>query len=126
VEGEHLDLLAAALRADSSNIRSLVEALAAKLEAALPDKTIVKRRTVRLFSSAKRVQSITVSLGQDTYTLSMVDESAKPARSKTVGGIAIRSEDLPLDVWLGSLTEALETEAKHSEAVRIALERLLG
>jgi hypothetical protein len=56
----------------------------------------------------------------------MAGEMARAARSKTVGGIAIRNEQLSLDDWLTSLTVALDAEAKRSEAVRSALERLLG
>jgi hypothetical protein len=126
VEDEQLDLLAASLRADSSNTRSLIEALAAKLEAALPDSTSVERRGTGLFSKDKRVEKIAISLGQDYYTLAMAGESASAARSKIVGGIAIRNEQLSLDDWLSSLTAALGAEAKRSEAVRSALERLLG
>ena len=126
MQDEQLDLLAASLRADSSNTRTLVEALAAKLEAALPSSTSVERRGTRLFAKDKRVEKITISLGQDSYTLEMAGENARAARSKTVGGIAIRNEQLSLDDWLTSLTAALGAEAKRSEAVRSALERLLS
>jgi hypothetical protein len=126
VEERHLDLLAASLRADTSDTRALMEALAAKLEEALPGETVVARKAAGLLSRHKRVERITVTLDQDTFTVSIAGESAKAARSKTVGGIAIRNEPLPLDDWLSSLTAALEDQAKRSEAARIALQRLLG
>ncbi len=123
---EHFDLLLASLRGDASDTRTLMEALAAKLEEALPHKTLVARKSSRLFSADKRVERISISLDQDQYDLSMVGGSARATRSKTVGGIAIRNEQLQLDEWLASLTVALESEAERSEAVRVALERLLG
>lgn len=125
MEEEHLDLLAASLRADSTDTRSLIEALAAKLEAALPTQTAVERKAVRLFSSKKLVESVKVVLGDHTYELSIAGDTVQPTRRKTVGGIAIRNETLSLDDWLSGLTQALNAEAGRSEAARIALEQLL-
>jgi hypothetical protein len=125
VEEEPLDLLAASLRADSTDTRSLIEALAAKLESALPTQTTIDRKAARLFSNKKRVESVKVVLGENTYELSIAGDTAKPTRRKTVGGIAIRNENLSLDEWLSGLTHALSAEAGRSEAARIALEQLL-
>lgn len=126
MEEEHLDLVAGSLRADSSDTRTLIETLATKLEEALPSETVVERKATRLFVGTKHVERITVSVGEHQYGLSMVGGSARASRSKIVGGIAIRNEDLPLDEWLSGLTAALGTEAKRSETARIALERLLS
>lgn len=126
MEERHLDLLAATLRADSSDTRALVEALGVKLEEALPRVTVVERKATRLFTKDKRVEKITVRLGQDSYVLTMSADNARAARSKTVGGITIRNEELSLDEWLRGLTQALASEAERSEAVRAALERLLS
>ena len=41
---DDLDLLAASLRADAGDLEAFVEALAVKLEAALPDQVEVERR----------------------------------------------------------------------------------
>ena len=126
MEERQLDLFAATLRADSSDTRALVEALGAKLEDALPGSAVIERKATRLFSKDKRVEKITIRLGQDSYTLSISGDNARAQRSKTVGGIAIRNEELSLDEWLRGLTHALAAEAKRSEAGRIALERLLS
>ena len=47
-----MDLLAASLRADSSDVNAFVESLAAKLEEAVPDHTRVERRRAGLMRSA--------------------------------------------------------------------------
>jgi hypothetical protein len=125
VEGDHFDLLLASLRGDASDTRALMEALALKLEAALPQKTVVERKANRPFSAKKRVERISIALDQDLYAISFVRGSAQATVSKTVGGIAIRHEELALDEWLARLTAALEAQAERSEAVRTALERLL-
>jgi hypothetical protein len=126
VEEEHFDLLLASLRGDASDMRALMEALAVKLEAALPQKAVVERKANRPFSAKKRVERISIMLDQDRYALSIVHGSAQATRTRTVGGIAIRNEQLSLEEWLTRLTEALGAEAERSEAMRIALERLLG
>jgi hypothetical protein len=126
VEDEHFDLLAASLRADASDTQALLEALAAKLEAALPNACVVERKATRLLSSTKRVDRLTVKLGDDAFALSVSGGGARAERRKTVGGIAIRNEELSLDDWLRGLEAALRTEAERSEAARMALQRLLG
>ena len=63
---EDLDLLAASLRADAGDLDAFVEALAVKLEAALPDQVEVERRGGRL-GGRKRVRRIEVTLGDQRY-----------------------------------------------------------
>ncbi len=125
MEEERLDLLAASLRADSTDTPSLIEALAAKLEASLPTQTTVARKATRFLSSQKRVESVLVKLGEDSYELSIAGNQARATRRRMVGGIAIRNEELSLDAWLNRLTQALSSEAERSEAARLALEQLL-
>jgi hypothetical protein len=126
VEEEHFDLLAASLRADAADTQALLEALAAKLEAALPNACVVNRKATRLLSSTKRVDRLTVKLGDDTFMLSASARGARPERRKTVGGIAIRKVELSLEDWLSGLEAALRAEAERSDAARVALQRLLG
>ena len=45
----NLDLLAASLRADTSDLRAYVESLAVKLEEAVPERVRVERRRGGLF-----------------------------------------------------------------------------
>lgn len=120
------DLAASSLRADTTDIPAFVETLAVKLEDALPHSTTVQRQAKKLFSRDKRVQSVTVSLGENAYMLTLRGGLAQGRRSKTVRGIAIKSEELTLDAWLQALTTELAVEAQQSEASRRALQELLG
>ena len=65
---DELDLLAASLRADSGDLDAFVEALAVKLEAALPGQVEVERRG-GLLGGRKRVRRIEVTLGDQRYEL---------------------------------------------------------
>jgi hypothetical protein len=124
---EHrFDLAASSLRADSSDSRALAEALAAKLREALPDQTRTRRQAARFLSREKRLERVEVRLGDETFVLSLVGETAETSLAKTVGGVVIKRQQMPLDAWLDALSEALGAEAERSEATRLALERLLG
>jgi hypothetical protein len=124
---EHrFDLAASSLRADASDARALAEALAAKLGEALPGQTRIRRQGGRLLSREKRLERVEVQLGEETFVLSLSGDRAETSRAKTVRGVVIKRQELPLDAWLEALSEALGAEAQRSEAARLSLERLLG
>lgn len=119
-----LDLLAASLRADSSDVGAFVESLATKLEEALPGRTRVERRRTGLFGG-KRVESIALDAGDRRLELRVRGAALEARASRLSGGIVLKRESLDTDAWLSALGEALGQEAKRSEATRLALERLL-
>jgi hypothetical protein len=122
--GVDLDLLAASLRADSSDLSAFVESMAAKLEEAVPARVRVDRRRNGMFGP-KVVRSLSVDLGDRRLEL-RADRGAVQCRSaKLSGGIVLKNEELETDAWLATLSEALAAEASRSEATRRALERLL-
>ena len=85
-----------------------------------------RRRGGRLLSREKRLQSVEVQFGEETFVLSLSGETAETTRVKAVRGVVIKREQLPLDAWLAALSDALSAEAQRSEAARLSLERLLG
>jgi hypothetical protein len=119
-----LDLLAASLRADAGDVRSFVEALAAKLEQAVPGTVRVERHREGMFGP-KRVRRISLDAGDQRLQLTASDPSVVTSCARLSGGIVLKSEPLDIDSWLGALGEALAVEAKRSETTRQALERLL-
>jgi hypothetical protein len=119
-----LDLLAASLRADAGDVRSFVEALAAKLEQAVPGTDRVERNREGMFGP-KRVRRISLDAGDQRLQLTASDPSVVTSCARLSGGIVLKSEPLDIDSWLGALGEALAVEAKRSETTRQALERLL-
>ncbi len=124
---EHrFDLAASSLRADASDSQALAEALAAKLGDALPDQTRTRRQAARFLSREKRLERVEVQLGDETFVLSLAGETAETTLEKTVRGVVIKRQQVPLDAWLDALSEALGAEAERSEAARVSLERLLG
>jgi hypothetical protein len=120
------DLVAASLRADASDQRGLAEALALRLESALPMQTRVKRRSKRFLSGEKVVRAISVEAGESRYELTVDDRGAvETSRSAAVRGIVLKNDPLPVDGWLDALARDLAEQAQQSAAGRAALERLL-
>jgi hypothetical protein len=119
-----LDLLAASLRADSSDLTAFVESLAAKLEEAVPGRARVERRRNGMFGP-KAVRRITVDLGDLRLDLRHEGGAVQTNCSKLSGGIVLKNQALDADAWLAALSEALAAEAARSETTRKALERLL-
>ena len=120
-----IDLLAASLRSDSSDVSAFVESLATKLEEAVPRQVRVERRRPGLFGP-KQVRRI--ALDTDSARLELLRPELggiETRRSRLSGGIVLKSERVDTDTWLTALGEALATEAGRSERTRQALERLL-
>jgi hypothetical protein len=123
-ESVDLDLLAASLRADSSDLDAFVESLAVKLEDAIPKGVRVARSRRGMFGP-KLVRQIEVDLGDQRLDLRSATGSVETRRAKLSGGIVLKSERLDIDAWLAALGEALAEEARRSETTRQALQRLL-
>ena len=121
-EPADIDLVAAALRADSSDLRIYVEQLARKLEQSFPGLCRVRRAGI-LGKGA--VRTIVVDLGENRYELEHRDGSVTARHSSVVRGISLKSEELRLDQWIDSLAADVTNEAARSERGRLALENLL-
>jgi hypothetical protein len=120
-----IDLVTAALRADVGDLRSFVEALAVKLEQAVPGGVSVERRRDGMFGP-KRVRRIAVDVGDRRLELRAGDGSVQTVSSRLSGGIVLKREEVSTDDWLCALGEALAAQARSSQTTRQALERLLN
>jgi hypothetical protein len=119
------DLVAAQIRAESTDLDAFVESLATKLEQATPGMVQVER--VRSgFRGPKRVRRITVDGGGIRLELRADGGNRVEAkRARVSGGITLSSEPLDVDDWIAALSGALAEEAERNQKTRQALERLL-
>jgi hypothetical protein len=118
-----LDLLAASLRADATDTAAFLEALAARLEGAFPGQVDVQRKG-GLFGG-KRVRRIAVRLGDSHYEIEGNGGPPVARRRNVVRGIALKTEEMPVDAWIEALSADLVALAQTSERGRAALERLI-
>jgi hypothetical protein len=123
--GLDIELVTASLRADAGDLSTFVEAMAVKLEQALPQATAVERRREGMFGP-KRVRRISVDAGGRRLELRADGASVQTLCARLSGGIVLKSDEVPTDDWLRMLGEALADQAQRSETTRRALERLLN
>jgi len=124
-EPMQVEVFAASLRADYTDVKAFLEALAVKLEGSLPNNTTVTRHS-SLFSREHPVKEIAVSLGEYQYRIGKERQGPLVAqRAKIVRGIVLKTEQIPAEQWIEELAEALAQFAAHSAQARAALERFL-
>jgi hypothetical protein len=121
-EQTDLDLVAASLRADASDMRVYLEELARKLDQSFPGHCTIRRSGLL---GKGPVRTITVALGDSRYELEYRDGSVVAWRTSVVRGIALKNEEVGLDEWIDSLASQVVEEADRSERGRLALENLL-
>ncbi len=119
-----LELAAASLRADATDVGVLMKVLAETLADALGPRLEVKRSGGR-FRKSDDVRSLRISLADDLFEAEMEDGSVRCTIGHSSGGIRIRSEKVGVDSWLARLLASLKTEATDSLSVRRALEAIV-
>src|ERR1700687_2501835 len=119
-----LELAAASLRADGSDVHILVKVLVDQLSDALGSRLKVERAGGRLRRSAA-IRSPTTALGDDNSDAEVDGTSLRCTIGHASGGSRIRSEKVDVDTWLNRLLTVLKAEAANSQAVRLALENMV-
>ena len=120
-----VEMLAASLRADTTDLNAFLEALATKLEGALPGRTQVVRHS-SLFSREHPVREIAVALGDTQYRVMRERQGfMTTSRAKVVRGIVLKTDQIPMEQWIEELAQELAMEAARSAQSRAALERFL-
>lgn len=125
-EGEiDIDLVAASLRAEASDVDAFVENLATKLEETIPGGVTVERVRRGMFGP-KLVRKITIdAAGQRLELARGAGDSVETTCCRLSAGIVLKREPLDTEAWLAALGATLAEEAQRSSQTRQALERLL-
>ncbi|MBW8816359.1 MAG: hypothetical protein JF588_23310 [Caulobacterales bacterium] len=109
------------LRRSQVEVRTYVEALAQKLEQALPDRTSVERRREGLFAKTQQVAKLTFRGDRAVYELSLGKAQVIARKAKVVRGIAISSTELAPPQWLAELGAEVRELAQATGAASDAL-----
>jgi membrane protease subunit (stomatin/prohibitin family) len=115
------DMLAASIRADSSDLRTFLDVLATKLEGSLPGHVKVEREGGLLHKS-ERVRRLTVELGDRVYQMEWAQQSLHPAvgpRGQAVSAVS-------LDDWVGALWQDLREYSRANAQGKTALDQILS
>jgi hypothetical protein len=128
--GPSLDMVTAALRADSADVTLYTRVLTKSLGEALPAEwvTVESDRSMsdRMHGRPGQVSKITVRLGDRVMTLG-VQRGAPVAEVCTqVRGVVLSRQPVPLGVWAEELAKALFAHAEQNAEAARALRRLVA
>jgi len=124
-EPMQVELFAASLRADTTDLKVFMEILASKLNGALPEQTQVTRHS-SLFSREHPVKDIAVTLGDYQYRI-IRERQGFPitSRAKVIRGIVLKTDQIPMEQWIEELATSLAQVSMQSEQARSALQRFI-
>ena len=109
----------------AQDTRGFLPLLAIVLAGALPEETQVERKG-GLFQREKPVRKVSVTLGDQIYTLEDLGRGPLSAcRVKVVRGITLKTEPMPAEDWLEELSGEIAARAHQNERAFFALRRLL-
>jgi hypothetical protein len=121
-----LGVAGALARTYADDVRGFLPLFAIVLEAALPEETQIDRKG-GFFQKQKPVCKVSVTLGDATYTLEDIGRGPLAAqRIKTVRGIRLKTEPMPVETWLADLSVEISQRADRNEKTFFALKELLG
>jgi hypothetical protein len=129
--GPSLDMVAAALRADSADVAVYARVLTESLGDSLPPGTVSVDRerpsmSDRLHGRTGQVSKITVRLGDRVMTLG-VQRGAPVAEICTeVRGVVLSRQPVQVGVWAQELARALVEHAEQNAEAATALRRLVA
>ncbi|MFG2989155.1 hypothetical protein ACGFZK_07625 [Streptomyces sp. NPDC048257] len=125
-----VELLAAALRRDSTDLNLYVNVLSANLADSLPPGAvrIRRRRSVaeRLAGREGSVAELDVALGDQRLSLRMDRGQVAGEISHEVRGVVLSRRPAGLDEWIGALARSLAGAAASNARARETVERFLA
>jgi hypothetical protein len=130
-EPSDVDALAAALRADASDLEVYARVLTTSLVDALPAGMVEIHRDQsmrdRLAGRPGSVRSLRIALGETSLELERGKTGTPVARcAREVRGVIISSKQVSVEEWTRLLADELAARARDSAEARAALARLLG
>ena len=124
-----LEMVAAALRADSADVAVYARVLTESLAGALPPGCVQVDRdrslADRMQGRPGRVTKITVRLGDQVMTLTPRESAPAAEICKEVRGVVLSRRPVGIQEWAGELARALVSYADQNAEAAQALRRLV-
>lgn len=109
----------------AQDARTFLPLLGQVLTSALPEESEIERRG-GLFQRDKPIRKVTVTLGDQIYTLEDLGRGPLAAtRAKVVRGITLKTEPMSVEDWLADLSAEISARATQNEKAFFALKNLL-
>jgi hypothetical protein len=128
--GLDLDMVTAALRADSADVAVYARVLTESLSEALPPGTVVVERDRSMSDRMKgrpgTVTKIVVRLDDQVLTLGVQHGRPVAEVCREVRGVVLSRTPVPVGDWTVALASALVTQAERNAAAAQALRKLVA
>lgn len=128
--GLSLELVSAALRADSSDIAIYARVLTESLGDSLPPGTVTVERNRSMTDAMKNrpgtVTKVSVRLGDKTMTLGTQRGAPVAEICHEVRGIVLSRTTVPIAQWITELAQGLVQHAEQNAEAALALRRLVA
>lgn len=125
-----LDMVTAALRADSSDIAIYAKVLTESLSESLPPDAVQidhdRSMSDRMKGRPGRVTKITIRLGDRVLTLRLTGGAPVAEVCREVRGVVLSRDPVPVGQWAAELAKALVNHAEQNAATAEALRRLVA
>jgi hypothetical protein len=129
--GPSLDMVAAALRADSADVAIYARVLTDSLGDSLPPGCVTVDRdrpsmSDRIHGRAGQVSKVTVRLGDKVMTLGVQRGAPVAEICSEVRGVVLSRQQVQLGIWAQELARALVDHAEQNAEAAQALRRLVA
>jgi hypothetical protein len=125
-----LDMVTAALRADSTDVAIYARVLTQSLGEALPSEyvTVDRDRTMsdRMKGRPGEVSKIVVRLGEQQMTLAVRNGQPVAEICRAVRGVVLSRQTVPISEWAAALASALMAYAQENAQAAQALRKLVA
>ena len=129
-DGPSLDMVTAALRADSADVVIYARVLTKSLGEALPPEWVTvdwdRSMSDRMHGRPGQVAKITVRLGERVMTLGVQRGVPVAEICRQVRGVVLSREQVQLGAWAQELARALVAHAEQNAEAAEALRRLVA
>jgi hypothetical protein len=129
VDGPDLEMVTAALRADSADVAVYARVLTDSLGGALPPGvvTIERDRTMsdRMHGRPGEVSRVTVRLGERVMSLAVRSGGPHAEICREVRGVVLSRQPVQIQEWAAELARALVSYAEQNAQAAAALRRLV-
>jgi hypothetical protein len=124
-----LEMVTAALRADSADAAVYARVLTKSLSEALPPEyvTVERKQSVsdRMRGRPGEISKVVVRLGDQLMTLAVQGGRPTAEICREVRGVVLSRQPVPLHQWAGALASALVDHAEGNAQAAAALRRLV-
>jgi hypothetical protein len=125
-----LDMVTAALRADSTDVAIYARVLTQSLGEALPSDfvSVERDRTMsdRMRGRPGEISKIVVQLGDQQMTLAVRNGQTVAEVCRAVRGVVLSRRSVPIGEWAAALASALVTYAEQNAQAAQALRKLVA